>query len=367
MPSQRTRTSVTVLLVIAVLAIVIWIGWRATPQAVPEGLLVASGRIEGRITTIAPKVAGRVLELYADEGESVVSDQDLIALDDEALLARVDAAESQVDALEKQLSAAKTRFDLLCCQVPLEIETTQAALLEAKERLARLRAEAAQARKDAERLQKLLQDRMVSPQMAEQAELVAQGKQNAVNEAEAAVVRTERQLELARLGERRIAASEAELEAFKAQLRQAQATLAEQTSYANELRIRSPVNGTLLTRNVELGERVVPGMALFTLVDLNQLYLKIYVPEPRLGQITLGQSARIFVDAFPDRYFDAKVSKIAQQAEFTPKNVETREERVKLVFAVELAIAENPEGVLKPGMPADAVVRLEENIEWMKP
>ena len=109
----------------------------------------------------------------------------------------------------------------------------------------------------------------------------------------------------------------------------------------------------VLTRSVELGEQVAPGSPLFSLVDLDRLYLKVYVPEPLIGQVALGQRAEVRVDAYPDRAFAATVTKVATPAEFTPKNVETKEERVKLVFAVELSLTENPGGVLKPGMPAD--------------
>jgi HlyD family secretion protein len=131
--------------------------------------------------------------------------------------------------------------------------------------------------------------------------------------------------------------------------------------------VRAPTAGTVLVRTIELGEWVQPGTTLYTLVDLGQLYLKIYVPEPDIGKIVHGQAARVHVDAFPGRFFPARVSKIAAEAEFTPKNVETREERVKLVFAVELALGENPGGVLKPGMPADAVVRLADGPDWITP
>lgn len=102
------------------------------------------------------------------------------------------------------------------------------------------------------------------------------------------------------------------------------------------------------------------------MVDLNKLYLKVYINEPDIGKIRLGQEARIYVDAFPDRAFPAHVSRVAQRAEFTPKYVETREERVKLVFAVEL-LAENPEGYLKPGMPGDGVIRVQEEVAWQRP
>jgi HlyD family secretion protein len=128
--------------------------------------------------------------------------------------------------------------------------------------------------------------------------------------------------------------------------------------------IRSPITGRVLTRSVELGERVGDGTPLFTLVDLDRLYVKIYVPEPSIGKVALGQDARVYVDAYPERPFAGRVSRVSQEAEFTPKNVETREERVKLVFAVEIALAENPDGVLKPGMPADAVIRWQPDAPW---
>ena len=110
-----------------------------------------------------------------------------------------------------------------------------------------------------------------------------------------------------------------------------------------------------------------PGTPLFSLVDLDRLYVKIYVPEPSIGKVALGQEAQVYVDAYPDRAFAARVSKVSQEAEFTPKNVETREERVKLVFAVEVALAENPGGVLKPGMPADTVIRWQPDAPWAAP
>jgi HlyD family secretion protein len=91
------------------------------------------------------------------------------------------------------------------------------------------------------------------------------------------------------------------------------------------------------------------------MVDMNRLYVKVYIPEPDIPKIKLGDPADVSVDAFPGRTFPARVTKIYQQAEFTPKNVETQEERLKLVFGVELSFV-RPEGVLKPGMPADGAI-----------
>jgi HlyD family secretion protein len=156
----------------------------------------------------------------------------------------------------------------------------------------------------------------------------------------------------------------AERDALARQRAQAEAQLAEQRSHVADFAVRSPIDGRVLTRTVERGERVEAGTPLFTLIDLDRLYVKIYVPEPSIGKVALGQEARVSVDAYPGRAFPARVSRVSQEAEFTPKNVETREERVKLVFAVEVALGENPGGVLKPGMPADAVIRWQPDAPW---
>ena len=110
-----------------------------------------------------------------------------------------------------------------------------------------------------------------------------------------------------------------------------------------------------MSRVVEVGDVVSPGAPIFHVVDMARLYVKVYVPEPDIAKLRLGEVADVFVDAFPGRRFGARISRIYEQAEFTPKNVETTEERLKLVFGVELAI-DSAEGVLKPGMPADCVI-----------
>jgi HlyD family secretion protein len=252
--------------------------------------LLASGRIEGRLTTLSARSAGRVAEIKADEGRSVERGDTLVVLADTALHERIKSMAARVRRIEVSLS---------------------------------------QAERELARNQKLVTDRFVTEQAVERARL--------------------------------------EVDMQNAALREARAALAEQQRYLDEMTVRAPTAGTVLVRTIERGEWVQSGTPLFTLVDLNQLYLKIYVPEPDIGKVVHDQPARVHVDAFPQRFFPARVSKIASEAEFTPKNVETREERVKLVFAVELTLDANPGGVLKPGMPADAVVRLEDGPEWITP
>jgi len=347
--------------------VLVFVIWQYLQPSIPEGILIASGRIEGRITTVTAKTPGRVVEIKAQEGKEVFIHDTLAVLDDDALRARVRSVQESFDVLSHQLRAANTQLEVSQKQVPLKIAQAEAMQQEAKARLAKVRASQKQTEKDTERLEELLKDNLVSQQRVESARLKLETGKNAVLEAKAGLARAKNQHALAKLGAQQIIAQTAQRDALRCQTTQAEAAIAEQQSYINDLTIKSPMIGTVLTRNIERGEQVNPGTPLFTLVDMNQLYLKIYIPEPDVGKVQLDQEARIYVDAYPDKFFHARVSKVAQEAEFTPKNVETREERVKLVFAIELAIGENPEGVLKAGMPADAVLRWQADAEWITP
>lgn len=119
--------------------------------------------------------------------------------------------------------------------------------------------------------------------------------------------------------------------------------------------IYSPIAGTVLDTNVEVGETAFPGTPILTIADLTRPWMYIYVDEKKLGLVKLGQRVKVFIDSFPGRAFEGKVVSISNKAEFTPKTIQTRDERVKLVFAVKVMI-ENPDMALKPGMPADAEI-----------
>jgi HlyD family secretion protein len=119
--------------------------------------------------------------------------------------------------------------------------------------------------------------------------------------------------------------------------------------------IHSPSDGRVTLRNAEPGELVTPGMPIVRIADLRRVWLRVYVPAPQVGLLKLGQSAEVITDAFPEMLLTGQVIEIAEEPEFTPKNVQTKAERVKLVFGVKIEV-ENPDGRLKPGMPADAVI-----------
>jgi HlyD family secretion protein len=117
--------------------------------------------------------------------------------------------------------------------------------------------------------------------------------------------------------------------------------------------ILSPVDGIVLRKNLEVGEMANPGVPIVTLMKPSDLWVRAYVPEEEVGRIKVGSRAQVAVDAYPARRFPGRITEIASEAEFTPRNVQTRKERVNLVFRIKIAV-DNPEGILKPGMPADA-------------
>jgi len=163
----------------------------------------------------------------------------------------------------------------------------------------------------------------------------------------------------ARLDGLRAGATAEEISAAEAQVEQARAALDKLRVLQDKLTIAAPVGGLVLERSIHRGELAAPGATLLTLGDLDEVTLTVYVPEDRLGYVQIGQEVEVRVDSFPERPFMGTVVAIAQEAEFTPRNVQTQEERVNMVFAVDVEIA-NPDHVLKPGLPADAVIIAEE-------
>jgi HlyD family secretion protein len=280
-------------------------GWSLLRQPpLPAGLIQANGRIEGDHYAVAGKVPGKVVELLAREGDAIAQGQVLLRLDDRQIRARVEQAKQGLAAITPQLATAQ-------------------------------RAEE-QARRDAARLRNLL----------------AQGTS------------TRRETEHTQLA---WAVAQGQLTTARAQQAQAEAALAEAQSVQDDLTIRAPAGGILTTRMVDVGEVIAPGAPLFDIVDLDRLYLKVYVPEKDIGKVRLGLPARIYTDAFPDEPLAATVRYIASQAQFTPKEVQTPDERVKLVYAVKLYLDANPQHRATPGLPADAVIRWQEDAPWARP
>jgi multidrug resistance efflux pump len=168
--------------------------------------------------------------------------------------------------------------------------------------------------------------------------------------AEASVKMAEAQLEALHTG-----ATTEEIAILEAQVDQAKASLNSLLVRREKQTISAPVSALVLELSVHEGELAAPGGTMLTLGDLDEVTLTIYVPVDRLGSVFIGQAVEVRVDGFPDRVFEGVVVAIADEAEFTPRNVQTQEERVNMVFAVDVQIP-NPDHDLRPGVPADAVI-----------
>jgi len=390
--------------------------WLTACTARPaNGSITASGFIEGDEVVIASAVGGRVAEVLVEEGDEVAAGQVLVRLDDallqtqraealaavaaaEANLARVRAgarpaereaaraalaqAEAERDgalrALEharqalsdpQELNAQIAQAETDVALAEQELETARADLNQTEmlytvyddqggdvERTwslnvqaARAAVEAAQARLDgANRYLNALYGIRARP-LALQAQLHA--AEAAAQAAEAAVAVAQAAVDQAEAGP-----TPEEVALAQAQLHQAQAALGLVDAQLAQLTLTAPISGTVTSRSIHAGETAVAGGTLLTLANLDQVTLVLYIPENRIGQVEVGQPVEVKVDSFPGRTFVGHVTTIAREAEFTPRNVQTQEERVNLVFAVKVTIP-NPDHALRPGMPADAVIR----------
>jgi HlyD family secretion protein len=299
-----------------------------------------------------------VTNLLVDEGHKVQKGQLLAELESQQLDARFATLAANVANVDAQIKQASIDVGFTIKNSAASIAMADAALSAATARLLRSQAVLANNKAEYERQAGLFQEGVVSKSALDQATMNYQTSAAEADVAEKDLVQAKANLVIAETSKDTIELKQQQLRSVREARRAAASQLAEAQANIEERKIYAPVDGTILSRTVEVGDVVSPGSPIFVMVDMNRLYLKVYIPEPEIPKLKLGDSAQIVVDAFPGRTFPARITKIYDEAEFTPKNVETKEERVKLVFGVELTFAQ-PDPALKPGMPADCVIRWE--------
>ena len=327
---MNPKRVVPVVVVVAVAALVYFIGVR--PRRIDDGL-AASGTVEATEAALGFQLPGRIQQVGPHEGDLVKAGQELAMLDRTELLARRAQAKAQYAAASALLSELQrgARSE--------ERAQAQQAANAADQRVA-------DAQRDFERVQRLLQGGAVSQEALDKAKLaldVARSQREQAHE----------QLKLVESGPRpeRVAAQRAVVDQASASVQQTDAAL------ANAI-IKAPFDGVVTVRDREAGETVGAGAPVLTIVNLADRWVRIYVSENRLGAVRIGQPATITSDTYPGKQYPGTVSFIASQAEFTPRNVQTTEERVKLVYAVKVRVAGDTTNELKPGMPVDVRLAL---------
>jgi len=386
-----------------------------------ETTLSASGTIEGEEVSITAEVGGRIEALLADEGDEVEAGAVLVRLDQALLQAQVSQAQAALETAKAKLAQVKAGArpeEIASAQAALaEAQAAQAGAyrawqnaLQARDNPQELEAQISQARTEVELARVQLDQARTALAEAEvnrdHYQLIQAGDDNktiylaslkqveatqaAVKAAEATLKGAQIQLEhllamkekplvanaqvnaawaeyraaqaAVAMAQARLAALQAgptkeEVAVAQAEVARAEAALGTLEVQLEKLTLRSPISGLVTGRTVQVGEMAVPGASLMTVANLDEVTLKVYIPEDEIGRVKVGQAVEVSVDSFPGRVFEGRVSYIASQAEFTPKNVQTQKERVNMVFAVKVKVP-NPNHELKPGMPADAVINL---------
>jgi HlyD family secretion protein len=282
--------------VILVLGIAIYLGVKGISGS-SNGVIAGSGTIEVTQVDISSKIMGKIDKMPVEEGSKVSKDSLIVELAHEELNA--------------QLAQSK------------------ASLLGAGEVMFQVKTQYLNAFDNYKRAAQLLKAGSYSKQQFEQ---------------------TETQYKVL----------ESQLKSSTQIKNQAEAQLAFITAQINNCFLKTPIDGVVLGKNAEEGEMLSPGMAVVTIGDTEKPYLKIYIAETELGKVKLGQKAVVTNDSYPGKKYEGKVVNIASQSEFTPKNIQTRDERTRLVFAVKILL-NNINDELKPGMPADAVINVKDN------
>jgi HlyD family secretion protein len=362
---RRLVVALTALALLLAAGASAWLLLRRPPAE--DRQLHINGRIEGDRITVAPKVPGRVVELAAREGDSVQAGQLLVHLDDRAVRAGLDQALAASRTLQAQLAAHEAALALLRRETAVAVDAAQARVAAAEADLRRAGAARAQLARDHDRAADLSAQGFVGPQALEQAGSALRQAGEQERAAQAALAHARESLRNARLGPERVRARAAEADVTRARLDEAQAVVAQARTALDDLTIRAPAAGTVTARHAEAGEVVQAGSPLLELTDLSRVYLKGYVPEGLIGRVRRGMAGSIRVDAYPGQDFPATLRYVAARAEFTPKEVQTVDERVRLVYEVRLYADRDPGGRLNPGQPADGVLRWREDAAWAAP
>ena len=361
-----------------------------------NGLWV-SGTIELTEVDCAFKISGLIKELRFDEGDSVNKGD---------LIARLDARELE-DRREKaraSLTMAESRVSQLLIAIEHQEQNSQGLVAQAKAQLAAAQAQlqelrvgsrpqeieqaratvdqaSSQLRKatlEWERAQRLFVSETISKQQwdiakaafetakaeydraQENYELVREGpRKETIDAARSRVAEAKAALQVAQATRLGVEELNQELETARAQVKVAQADIDLAETLMSETRLSAPISGIVLSKNMEEGEIVLPGSSVVTLGDLSEVWLRAYINETDLGRIKVGQPAEAYIDTYPDKVYPGRLSYIASKSEFTPKQIQTQEERVKLVYRIKIDI-DNPQMELKSGMPADARILVEE-------
>jgi HlyD family secretion protein len=317
------------IILILVVSTAVFLYFRNRSPVNPD-LIRVSGNIELTEAEVSFKIPGRVEERLVSEGETVTAGQ---------VVARLDSQELSQEKALRQAQVSSARAALAELQAGSRTEE----IAQAQALLERAQADQERAQVEFERQKKLYQQEVISTREYDLAKTTRDG-------AEAKVREARESLALVKKGPR-----QEKIDQARASLQAAEQALAQAQTRLEYTVVVSPLSGIVLSKNIEPGEYVSPGTPVVTVGEVSQVFLRAYINETDLGRVKVGQKVKVTTDTFPGKSYEGRISFLAPQAEFTPKNIQTQKERVKLVYRIKVEIP-NPRMELKPGMPADGEI-----------
>ncbi|HET6460700.1 MAG TPA: HlyD family efflux transporter periplasmic adaptor subunit [Syntrophales bacterium] len=334
---KRIIIIVFVVLLVGVGSLVYFGQWQSQ-----RGELYYSGTIEATNSNLAFQVSGRVINVAVREGYAIKKDQLLAELDPTEFQSKKEQAQANLDRSIKTKDQMMTLLGIYKSTLPADVVRAETNVTSARDVMD-------DARKNYQRYEQLFKRGVVAEKERDSIKLGYDTAKSKLEDMEAA-------LRQAKSNIKKIEATEKDIEAAADQIKQNKAFLEQADIQLSYARLLAPYNGIITSRNVEPGEVVSPGREVLTMADLETVDLKIFVDETEIGKVKPGQDVDVKIDTFANKVYKGKVTFISPEGEFTPKIIQTKKERVKLVYLVKVSIP-NPSLELKSGMPADAWLR----------
>lgn len=358
------------LLLIAVASVMIW--QKLHPKRLAENLIEGSGRVDGDLIALNTKYPGRLESISVEDGTKVHKGMVVATLKSQEQEAQKEQIVAQIKAQEKMLEAKEKEADISKKTIPLVLEKAKNQLASALAEMKALKSQIVvqeallkQAERDFKRSGFLYRSKAIDTRSFELAKLKADTEKRKLNAQKERLKVAVAAVNLAKSSLKEAQASQEKLDAIALQIASAKdsidvlgASKKHIEALLSEMTLKSPVDGYCVEKVANSGEVVGSGMPVATLIDPKSLYLKIFVDTLQNGKVKIGDKAEIFLDAYPNKAIAAKVVRIAQKAEFTPKEVSVRSDRIQRVFAVHLKPL-RPDPLLKLGIPAIGVISID--------
>lgn len=313
--NEKTKKKIAIIMIVVAIIVAIGFIYKNSLKNKNEYIIKGNGRIEGREISISTKFSGRILELKVDEGDVVQKGDLLAVLDSRSLSANLDAEKAKAEEIEKQIISTSA-----------DIQATESDVKFYQKEVSRSKT-------------------LIRQNFSSQLEL-------------------DKNINYLEKAEAKLAGLQADKKALQASHDSLLASIKAKEIDLGDMEIYAPADGVILYKLVENGEMLANNGKLFVMYNPDDLYMTIYMSSNQAGQVKIGEEAMIKLDAYKNKVFPATVTFVAENAEFTPKEVETQQEREKLVFRIKVTLDDNSKREAKPGMPGEGFIKIDDSKEW---